>query len=182
MLSTTKRMRTFLLVTFAILSMIFVAAGSAVAQSDILLQVQSGTRFTLDREKNDNSDIIVGAGPGAVGGHVKVFDGRTSQMLKPSKSLVITHTTSEVSVKFDNSAPLKSPTNGQPVTWTRADGAKYKLTSWLKNGALIQVLTSENETITRTFTVSGSTLTVKLEVSGQTYGFWRYKVAATGEI
>ena len=115
-----KLLRNFLFVAFAIVSLVFVTAGPAVAHSDILLQVRSGSRFTLDRKASDN---------GAPGGHVKVFDAIPRQMLKPSKSLVITHTTSEVSIKFDNSAPLKSPLNGQPVNWTRGDGAKFKLTS-----------------------------------------------------
>ena len=165
-----KLLRNFLFVAFAVVSLAFVTAGPAAAQSGILLQVRSGSRFTLDRKAS------------APRGHVKAFDAITRQMLKPSKSVVITHTTSEVNIKFDNSAPLKSPLNGQPVTWTRSDGAKFKLTSSLKNGSLIQVLTSSNETITRTYTVSGSTLIVKLEVSGQTFGVWEYRVVATGEI
>ena len=176
-----KSIRTCLLFAFAVVSLVFVTAAPSMAQSDFLLQVRSGARFTLDREKSDNIDIITSAGPGAPGGHVKVFDGArkagkasghvkafsagTLQMLRPSESVVITHTTSEVSIKFDNYAPLKSSRNGQPITWTRPDGAKYKLTSWLKNGSLIQVLSSSDETVTRTFTVSGSTLTIKLEAS-----------------
>ena len=196
MLTTTKFIQPLLFVAFAVVSLVFVTAGPAAAQSDILQQVRSGSRFTLDRKKSDNFDVIVGAGPGAPGGHVKVFDGATGapratghvkafrgtlEMLRPSESVVITHTTTEVSVKFDNYAPLKSPRNGQPVTWTRPDGAKYKLTSWLKNGSLIQVLSSSDETVTRTFTVSGTTLKMKLEVSGTLYGFWEYQVVATGE-
>ena len=182
MLSTTKLIQGFLLVAFAVVSLVFVTAGPAVAQSNILLQVPSGSRFTLDREKSDNLDIIVGAGPGAPGGHVKAFSAGTWQMIRPSKSVVITHTTSEVSVKFDNSASLKSTLNGQPVTWTRSDGAKYKLTSSLKNGSLIQALSSSDETVTRTFTVSGSTLTIKVEASssrlqGDVVCYLRYKLS-----
>jgi hypothetical protein len=155
---------------------------TAPAQSNILQQVRSGSRFVLDRKKSGNIDVITGAGPGAPGGHVKAFSGETWRMLRPAENVVITHTTSEVSVKFDNSAPLKSPTNGQPVSSTRLDGAKYNLTSWLKNGSLIQVLSSSDETVTRTFTVSGTTLRVKVEARGKPSRVWEYEVVATGEI
>ena len=199
MRSTLKLIGTFLLVTFAGTCLVLMTAAPAMAQTDILLQLPSGSTFKLDRENSDNfDDIIVGAiatghvkvidgsrGAGAPGGHVKVFDARTRSntsllhvqqltvgdlnMLRPANTVMITHTTSDVSVKFDNAAPLKSPRNGKPVMWTRADGTKWELTSWLKDAALIQVLKSSTEIVTRTFTLSedGKVLNIKVVLSSR---------------
>lgn len=169
---------------------LFLATTPSAAQTDILLQLRSGSppgaRFNLDPEASDKIDLIVGAA-GAPGGHVKVFDGRTNtapgghvKVLEAQtsfySSVTIIPTKREVLVKFEGSVPLKSPVNGQAVKWTREDGAKFELKSWIENGSLVQTLTSKDQTITRTFTIQGSTLKVQIVDSSLSRGPLTYKL------
>ena len=131
---------------------------SALEQSYILLQLRTNTgeRFRLDPSASDNITQVIQAAE-AKNLRDPIISGRvTSIDVDPSN----------ITVRFDSLAPLKSPINGDPVEWTRDDGVKFELKSWLRDGSLVQTLTAPDETITLTYTPSqkGQTLTIKFRM------------------
>ncbi|HKG98852.1 MAG TPA: hypothetical protein VKA97_13605 [Pyrinomonadaceae bacterium] len=51
------------------------------------------------------------------------------------------------------------------MRWTREGGKKYNLTSRVERGTLVQTLTRDGETITRTYTEDAKALTIRVEVT-----------------
>ena len=141
----------------------------AVAQSDILLQLRtsSGDRFRLDPSASDNVMQIIQAAIANLKPEARAAEAKDlRRWVVSGKVTAIVSDPSDISVSFDSWAPLKSPINGQPVEWTREDGMKFELKSWLSDGSLVQTLTAPGETITLTYTPSrkGQTVTIKFRL------------------
>jgi len=142
--------------------LVFQSAAPAFGQSDILLQLR-GCKYVLDHSASDRIDqaiqtAVIGLpDPSSMVWYLKNTN-------TPSEHVVLTLATNEVNVKFDGQGPLRSPINGQAVRWTR-EGKKYNLTSRVDLGTLVQTLTRDGETITRTYTEDAKALTMRVEVT-----------------
>ena len=143
--------------------LVFQSAAPAFGQSDILLQLRGG-KYVLDHSASDRIDqAIQTAVIGLPDPSSMVWYLKNSNT--PSEHVVLTLATNEVNVKFDSQGPLRSPINGQAVRWTREGGKKYNLTSRVERGILVQTLTRDGETITRTYTEDAKALTIRVEVT-----------------
>lgn len=162
MSNTMKIIRTFFFGLVLGGGLLFQSAAPAFGQSEIL----RGGRYDLDRSASDSIDQ-------AIQSVVAELDPQTSSILvwklknsnTASEHVVLTLDSKEVSVQFDSLPALKSPINGQVVTWTSEILDDYDLITRLDRGVLVQIQARDGEYITRTYTEDLKTLTIQVVVA-----------------
>lgn len=82
------------------------------------------------------------------------------------KTIKITSSAQEIVVQLDTRAPIKMPTDGKAVAWTREDGQKFMISAKIEGNKLVQTFKNEEVDRTNTYTLAADrklTLSVHLK-------------------
>jgi hypothetical protein len=157
-----RRQRTSLAaLTFALAAALLPSVASAQQAS------MRGT-WTLNRQASDNIATAINAAVGRMNFVTRpIARGRLTRTNAPYARVEISYTQERVTLKFDERAPMVTPSNGTPIQWRREDGEMFALSTEWENGRLEQTFRAEDGQRVNVFSVSedGNTLTLNVTVS-----------------
>lgn len=157
-----RRQRTSVVaLALALAALALPAAGSAQEAS------MRGT-FTLNRQASDNVLTAINTAVARMNFVTRpIARGRLNRTNQPYNRVVIDFNTSQVTITFDNRAPIQSPANGTPIRWTREDGEVLNVSTEWENSTLEHTFAAEDGQRVNTYSISadGNTLTMNVRVT-----------------
>lgn len=91
--------------------------------------------------------------------------GRLTKLNPVYQRVALTQGPSEVTVKFDDRAPIRMPADGRAVAWTREDGEVFQVSARLQGDVLVQHLQGADGARTNTFRLDAARqLSLSVEV------------------
>lgn len=92
--------------------------------------------------------------------------GRLAKTNTPYQRIHIQMNASEVEITYDDRKPIRMPTDGRPIKWTRDDGETFDVSATVQGGKLVQTYKAEDGTRVNSFNKdSNGALHLAVEVS-----------------
>jgi hypothetical protein len=88
---------------------------------------------------------------------------------KPAGMIVIAMAGNEVTTRFDQDQPIRTPADGSTIDWTRDDGEKVKVTTSWMGATLKRAVAGKDATRTTSFSLdaSGKVLTLQIQITSE---------------
>jgi hypothetical protein len=152
----------------SVVALVFALAAS-LAPSLLAAQESSmrGT-WTLNRQASDNIATAINTTVARMNFVTRpIARGRLTRTNAPYGRVHVEYTQDRVTLRFDERAPMVTPSNGTPIQWRREDGEMFALSTEWENGRLEQTFKAEDGQRVNVFSVSedGNTLTLDVTVS-----------------
>ena len=133
-----------------------------------LAQTQLNGTYTLNRQASDDVASAINATVARMNFITRpIARGRLRSTNQPYQRVVINYSPTQVSLAFDQRAPIVTPGNGTPTAWRREDGETLQVSTEWENGRLEQTFRAEDGTRENDFTLSedGATLTMHVTIT-----------------
>jgi hypothetical protein len=155
-----RRQRTSVIALVCLLAAALVPAAAKAQESSM-----RGT-WTLNRQASDDVTAAINRAVQRMNFITRpIARGRLTRTNAPYQRVQVDYNQEHVTLRFDERAPMTTPSNGTPIQWRREDGEMFALSTEWENGRLEQTFKADDGQRVNVFSVSEDGRTLSMEVT-----------------